>query len=638
MKIGFYVLHRFGVWVRTYAQQRKRLAVLKAMAIAFILASLHEIIFRTVFRDAPAWVANISTILMSMFAAGATVWLALVAYRHMARQQEDEVAARERLNHELGEERSLLRSLMEGTQDLIYFKDRESRFLRINAAMAQRFGMKSPAEAVGKTDFDVFPREMAEQKLADERKVIASGGSILAHEESDRTIHGRETWVSTSKMPMRDRNGAIIGTFGISRDITERILSEQRQKAISTGLQSILDIADELIACEDEDALFRRAVELARARLGLERCAIFIEADGYLQGTFGTNLAGATTDERAHRFPKTGRWEERMRLRAPHEKRWSMSEETYHDWRDGGMLEVGHGPVAVTPIQSSQRHVVGVFCNDNAISHAPMDPARQEVVAVYCSLLGNIVARKRAEREQEAVAAQQRAVLERTDRLSAVGTLAAGMAHEINNPLQGMLSHLRALQPYVPPDSAGHRSLEMVQKGIDTISSLVRRLLLFGSSGEPGREGADVREAVDFVTQLLESQFRRTNVRIERGAAASGLRVAMPRAEFIQVLLNLLINARDAMPAGGVVGVETTGADGVAHVMVSDTGMGIAPEHMGRIFAPFFTTKGSKGTGLGLSVTESLVRGCGGAITVESTPGRGTKFVVTLPLQQGEPT
>ena len=110
----------------------------------------------------------------------------------------------------------------------------------------------------------------------------------------------------------------------------------------------------------------------------------------------------------------------------------------------------------------------------------------------------------------------------------------------------------------------------------------------------------------------------------------------MPRAELIQVLTNLLINARDAMPEGGVATVAISTMDDFTRITVSDTGHGIPPEVMGRIFAPFFTTKGSKGTGLGLSVTESLIRSNRGSIEVTSPPGSGASFIVTLPNFNGD--
>lgn len=638
MKVSFYLLHRLGLWARALARRGLRHAVVMGALVCGGAAAVHELLYHFVLRGLPGWVNSASTVAMAVVAGSVVAWLALLGYRHMARQKDDEAEAREQLGRELSEERNLMRALVDGTRDHIYFKDRESRFLRINEAMARSFGLKSASEAVGKTDRDLFGGEAAEERLADERRVMETGEPLLAHEEHEGIRNGRDLWVSTSKMPLRDRNGKIVGTFGISRDITATKLAEQQQRSITDGLQMILASADELMACEDEDTLLRRAVELARERLGLERAAIFLAAGTELRGSFGTDARGKTTNERTHRIPRDGVWGERLRLRTAGDKHWNVSDETLHEWRDGAMRSIGRGRVAVTPIQSSQHHVVGVFCNDNAISGRPLDPARQEVLAVYCSLLGNIVARRRAEAEQRSAATQQRVMMERTDRLNTVGMLAAGMAHEINNPLQGMLSHIRALQPYVPPDSGGVRNLEMVQKAVDTIASLVRRLLVLGANDEGAGGGADVGEVMEFTAQLLESQFRRTKVVIARQLPPAHLRVAMSRAELTQVLTNLLINARDAMPDGGTVTLSAAADGERATIRVTDAGCGIAAELLDRIFVPFFTTKGNKGTGLGLSVTESLVRSSGGGIAVESTPGKGATFVITLPRFSGATT
>jgi signal transduction histidine kinase len=175
----------------------------------------------------------------------------------------------------------------------------------------------------------------------------------------------------------------------------------------------------------------------------------------------------------------------------------------------------------------------------------------------------------------------------------------------------------------------------MVQKAVDTIASLVRRLLVLGSTDESTGGGADVGDVMEFTAQLLESQFRRTKVSIERRPPSHNLRVAMSRAELTQVLTNLLINARDAMPEGGTVTISAEADSSMASIHVTDRGCGIAPELLDRIFVPFFTTKGNKGTGLGLSVTESLVRSNGGRIAVESPPGQGATFVVSLPRFSG---
>lgn len=223
--------------------------------------------------------------------------------------------------------------------------------------------------------------------------------------------------------------------------------------------------------------------------------------------------------------------------------------------------------------------------------------------------------------------------MERTDRLNSLGLLAAGMAHEINNPLQGMLSHLHAVQRALPEPFPARKSLEMVERGIDTIATLVRKLLFLGAT-EQGLERAEARESLDFVIQLLDSQFRRAHIRIEKRLPEGRIALAMPRRELIQVLLNLMINARDAMAQGGMLHVTCEVAQGRGVVKIADTGAGIPPDVLGRIFTPFFTTKGPKGTGLGLSVAESLVRSSGGSIDVESALGRGTTFTVRVPLAQ----
>src|SRR5579864_5781401 len=124
----------------------------------------------------------------------------------------------------------LLYVLMDNVPDAIYFKDLESRFIRINRGMAKLFGLSDPAEAVGKTDFDFFSEEHARQAYLDEQEVIRTGRPLVAREEREYWPDGRVTWASTTKLPLRDRDGAIIGTFGISRDITHL---KQTEKSLS---------------------------------------------------------------------------------------------------------------------------------------------------------------------------------------------------------------------------------------------------------------------------------------------------------------------------------------------------------------------------------------------------------------------
>src|SRR3954470_20112201 len=127
----------------------------------------------------------------------------------------------------LSDEGFLIETLMDHIPDHLYFKDRESRFLRINKAMARRFGLSDPMAALGKTDFDFFTAEHAQQALQDEQQIVRTGQPMVDREEKETWPDGSVTWVSTTKQCLRDRHGAVIGTFGLSRDITARKLAEE---------------------------------------------------------------------------------------------------------------------------------------------------------------------------------------------------------------------------------------------------------------------------------------------------------------------------------------------------------------------------------------------------------------------------
>ena len=146
------------------------------------------------------------------------------------------------------QEADLLHTLMENTPDLIYFKDTESRFIRINRSLADRFGLKNPAEAVQKTDFDFFTREHAQQAYQDEQNLIASGKPIEGIQEKETWPDEQDTWVSTTKMPIRDREGRIIGTCGISRDITEYYRAQQAVRDSEANWRSLVKSVPDIIS------------------------------------------------------------------------------------------------------------------------------------------------------------------------------------------------------------------------------------------------------------------------------------------------------------------------------------------------------------------------------------------------------
>jgi signal transduction histidine kinase len=235
--------------------------------------------------------------------------------------------------------------------------------------------------------------------------------------------------------------------------------------------------------------------------------------------------------------------------------------------------------------------------------------------------------------------------------MAAVGTLSAGVAHQVDNPLTYLLLNLeqvlrrvRAARASDDPvaligsDAAGLASFEQSLKdavdGANRIKQVVRDLLTVAQGDAEHGTTMDLRCVVESATQLTWHQIsQRARLRKTLGQVPP---VAANEARLGRVFLNLMVNAAQAIPVGHSEGHEvhiatSTDEPGNAVVEVSDTGSGIAPEHIGRIFDPFFTTKGEDGSGLGLSVSCGIVRNLGGDITVRSVLGRGTTFRVVIP-------
>jgi diguanylate cyclase (GGDEF)-like protein/putative nucleotidyltransferase with HDIG domain len=176
------------------------------------------------------------------------------------------------------------------------------------------------------------------------------------------------------------------------------VLERTRANLIRDGLRSVVEVSDHLIVSVDQDSFFKLAVEFSREKLGFERCAIFIQDNDYMVGTYGTDRYGRTTDERNQRFPKDQSWDERCRMMGPQDPKWFVVDEPYLEWTGQYPQQIGKGWIAVTPIRSASR-TVGVFVNDTAISVAPIDPLKQDILAVFSSFLGNIFERNSMERE-----------------------------------------------------------------------------------------------------------------------------------------------------------------------------------------------------------------------------------------------
>jgi two-component system, NtrC family, sensor kinase len=224
--------------------------------------------------------------------------------------------------------------------------------------------------------------------------------------------------------------------------------------------------------------------------------------------------------------------------------------------------------------------------------------------------------------------------LQQREKLSSIGLLAAGVAHEVNTPLTGVSSYTQMLLGMLSENDPKHALLLKVRTQAERATNIVNNLLNFSRTGSATEfVEVDVARVLDDTLQLLEPQLRRNQIEIVRRYAPDAPEAYGNAGKLQQIFTNLILNARDAIPDGGRIIVATeTADDGSLVAEISDTGIGIAPENVAKIYDPFYTTKGvGQGTGLGLAVSYGIVQEHAGRITVDSTPGQGTTFRIILP-------
>jgi len=227
--------------------------------------------------------------------------------------------------------------------------------------------------------------------------------------------------------------------------------------------------------------------------------------------------------------------------------------------------------------------------------------------------------------------------LSQAEKLSSIGLLAAGVAHEVNTPLAVISSYAQMLAKQVHGDDRQSSLLDKITKQTFRASEIVNSLLNFSRTSGAEFADVDLNRVIKDTLTLLEHQFKTARVAVRQELYPELPMIHGNTGKLQQVFLNLFLNAKDAMPGGGTLTISTINGHHV-QVRVSDTGTGIAQEHIHRIYDPFFTTKNkpksghSGGTGLGLSVTYGIIQEHAGKIRVDSAPGRGTTFIMEFPL------
>jgi two-component system sensor histidine kinase/response regulator len=533
----------------------------------------------------------------------------------------------------------LLVSLMDNIPDRIYFKDLESRFLLVNRAKVQACGVRTLEEVCGKTDFDFFSEEHARAARADEQRVIASGLPMVGQDEKETWQDGRVTWCCSTKMPLRDGEGRIIGTFGISRDVTEQHLAQEALAASEERYRQLLATVPTYTYSVQFDA--GRPVHTNHGA-GCQ------SVTGYLPREFDADPV---------------LWIDMVHP----EDRTAVLD----------YVEQAVSGERVTPIEHRIRHKDGsirwirstiVRCRDSSGK-----------VIRYDGLVEDITERKGAEAElQKTLGELERRVLQRTTALMETNKalqdelgerqrteerLRVAMArleefdkakmqfvfnisHELKTPLVSLRYAVENMLKGVtgPPSEKQTEYLVLMRRGIERLTHTLQEVLdLSRLEAHAMTLAPSQAVAADFVRlaiQPLAIVAEEKAVRLASFLDDIPERIEWDLDKMERVLFNLVENAIKFTPAGGLVEVamkkDSERPDFVV-LTVTDNGVGIAPRHLGHIMERYYRADESiSGAGLGLSIGREIVRLHGGEISLACPPpGRetGTQVNVTLPLK-----
>lgn len=560
----------------------------------------------------------------------------------------------------LDEERNLLRTLIDNIPDFVFIKDTENRFVINNLAHIRLLGATTQNELFGKTDFDIFPEELAAQYCADEQTVIHSGLPIVNREEPCILEDNNWRQFSTTKVPLRDNKGDIIGLVGISRDITARQQAEQALLESEERYRMLAENVNDLIAKLTAEGIYSYVSPACRSILGYEPEEMlghsyydFIHPEDLVElkvlNPFALDSANSSTF--AVRFLR--------------------QDETYI-WLESNIRSFHNPETGVTELVAVARDVTERKRYEVALEKAYTEmekrvEERTKALSKSNALLKHEVSeRKRAETALEKERAMlARRVEERTAELSAANAelsrasrlkdeFLASMSHELRTPLNAILGMSEVLQEqaYGPLNEKQSKAINSIDESGRHLLTLINDILDL-SKIEAGKFQIEIvpvsledvcQASLRFVKQIaLKKRIRISSTFDAYGAE----RIQADERRLKQILVNLLTNAVKFTPEGGAIGLEVRSDEELhaVHLTVWDTGIGIPPEQIDSLFKPFVQLDSSlsrryEGTGLGLVLVQRMVEMHGGSIALESVLGQGSRFTVSLPwtFQNETPT
>ena len=493
-----------------------------------------------------------------------------------------------------------LAAIVESSEDAIISKDLSGIITSWNQGAERLFGYTAE-EVIGKSIVLLIPPERHDEEPSILERIRR--GQRIEHYETVR--HGKDgklLHISLTVSPIRDANGNIIGASKIARDIT-------RRKSVEITLR------------ESEQRL-RLATQTGK--LGVWDWDIMSNRISWSDSLYALHGVGPDQfDGTVEGFAALVHMEDRERV--SDSIRRALDEDVPYE------IEFR----AVRPDGA----VVWLFTNATVLRDGDR-PVRMLGATM------DISERKRAEealRQSEEKLRQQAQELEQqlimSGRLVSLGEVTASMAHEFNNPLGIIMGFVEDILSGMDPADPNYRALQIIEEESKRCRQIVRDLMEYARPRSTDFCSTSIADAIEKTLQLMENRLYKQKVVVEKNLEPDMPRIQADSPQLEQVLVNLYLNAIDAMPDGGKLIVEARimqpeGGSSMAVITVADTGFGIAETDLPKIFQPFFTAKKRRGMGLGLPICQRIVKNHGGHIEVESEPGKGTTFKIYLPSEQ----